>query len=407
MNPNCTIKIKYIIGSLIFSLGNFVNAQTPISLEKAIEKSYENNLFIKDAQLKSKYQEKIKKSYAVVDPLQVAGEFGQFNSDKMDNKISVNQNFRLPGFYKKQKQVFLEEWKNANLNIDLQKLALKKNISLIYNELKYQEEKKKLLTKVDSIYSTYYKKADLRLKKGESNLLEKTTAENYRAQANLQLNSLSQDRAYTLAQFNNLIQDNVDYTNENGGYPEISLWKNEGKFLGNPIVLQQLEQQKNIEKAKLEAEKSKLLPTFNLGINSMTIAGNSGNNNQRYQSGMIGIAVPLFNTAQKSVIEGQKINQEIAENNYNIQLKNMENYYSKLVSEYKKIKTEQDYYEAKGLKNAEIILNTANKQFYEGEINYLEWSILVNQSLEISSKYIDNQKILNEKIIELNNLSAK
>jgi hypothetical protein len=50
-------------------------------------------------------------------------------------------------------------------------------------------------------------------------------------------------------------------------------------------------------------------------------------------------------------------------------------------------------------------LKTANRLYYEGEINYLEWSILINQSLDIQNKLIDTQKLLNEKTIQLNNLT--
>ena len=38
----------------------------------------------------------------------------------------------------------------------------------------------------------------------------------------------------------------------------------------------------------------------------------------RFHSGMVGIGLPVFNSAQKSVIEAQKINQQIAENNYQL-----------------------------------------------------------------------------------------
>ena len=50
---------------------------------------------------------------------------------------------------------------------------------------------------------------------------------------------------------------------------------------------------------------------------------------------------------------------------------------------------------------------TANLLQKEGEINYLEYTMLVNQSLDIQNKYIDAQKLLNEKIVELNSLKSE
>ena len=389
-----------------------MKAQTPISLESAYEKAFKNNLNLKSGQLRIDYQDKIKKSHAVIDPLNVSGEIGQFVSAYTDNKFSVNQTVRLPGFYNSQKQVLMEEWKNSMLSLEVQKWQLKREIALIYNELNYQNEKEKLLLRADSIYTNYYKRAELRLKKGESNILEKTTAENYRSQAEIQLANLKKDREVSLYQFNFLINDETMYSNENVNFYEISEFNRDSNYVGNPVVLKQLEQQKSIELSKLKAEKSKLLPTFNIGYNNSSMYGTGADDkfyekSARFHSGMIGVGIPLFNGAQKSLIEGQKINQLIAENNYEIGSKNLKNQYEMLFGAFEKLKSETDYYQSKGLKNAETIMKTANRLYDEGEINYLEWSILINQSLDIQNKLIDTQKMLNEKIIQLNNLTQQ
>ena len=389
-----------------------LKAQTPISLESAYEKAFKNNLNLKSGQLRIDYQDKIKKSHAVIEPLNVTEEIGQIVSAYTDTKFSVNQTVRLPGFYNSQKQVLMEEWKNSILSLEVQKWQLKREIALIYNELNYQNEKEKLLLRADSIYTNYYKRAELRLKKGESNILEKTTAENYRSQAEIQLANLKKDREVSLYQFNFLINDETMYSNENVNFYEISEFNRDSNYVGNPVVLKQLEQQKSIELAKLKAEKSKLLPTFNIGYNNSSMYGTGADDkfyekSARFHSGMIGVGIPLFNGAQKSLIEGQKINQLIAENNYEIGSKNLKNQYEMLFGAFEKLKSETDYYQSKGLKNAETIMKTANRLYDEGEINYLEWSILINQSLDIQNKLIDTQKMLNEKIIQLNNLTQQ
>ena len=398
-----------IILTFFFFLIGF--SQTPISLETAYEKALNNNLNVKSGQLRIDYQDKIKNSYAVMDPLNISGEIGQMNSAYVDNGISVNQTLRLPSFYKSQKQVLLEEWKNAALTLDVQKWQLKREIALIYNSLNYYDEKQKLLKKAQDIYSEYYKKSELRLKAGESNILEKTTAENYRSQAEIQTQSLLKDRDVALYQFNYLINDGEIYTNQKEDFYNMNFIFDKN-YTGNSLVLKQLEQQKNIENARLEAEKKKLLPSFNVGLKSMTMRGNGANDKNydgmhRFQSGVIGVGLPIFNSAQKSLIEGQKINQQIAENNYQLAVRNLKNQYAKSYGEYQKLKSEIEYYKTKGLKNAKTIMFTANLLQKEGEINYLEYTMLVNQSLDIQNKYIDAQKLLNEKIIELNSLKSE
>ena len=394
---------------LIFGIGF---SQTPISLETAIDKAFKNNLNLKSGALKINYQEKMKNSAVTIDPLNMSAEIGQMNSFYVDNKFSVSQTIRLPKFYNAQKTVLMEEYKNSLLHLDLQKWQLKKEISLVYNELNYFDEKKKLLKKADSIFTQYFQRADLRLKKGESNLLEKATAENLRSQAEMQLKSLEKDREISIQKLSFLINDGNLYQNENANYGILNLENLNSEYAGNPLVLKQLEQEKNIQNARLQTEKAKLNPTFNIGYNNMSMYGNGADNkfyerSARFHSGMIGVGLPIFNSAQKSVIEAQKVNQQIAENNYQLGLVNLKNQYLQNLRQFQKLNDEISYYQKTGLQNSESILKTANNQYFNGEINYLEWTLLVTQAFEIQNKYIDRLKETNDKIIEINSLKSE
>ena len=394
---------------LIFGIGF---SQTPISLETAIDKAFKNNLNIKSGTLRIDYQNKMQKSAVIIDPLNISAEIGQMNSFYVDNKFSVSQTIRLPKFYNAQKTVLMEEYKNSLLHLDLQKWQLKKEISLVYNELNYFIEKKKLLKKADSIFTQYFNRADLRLKKGESNLLEKATAENLRSQAEMQLKSLEKDREISIQKLSFLINDGNLYQNENTNYGILNLENLNAEYAGNPLILKQLEQEKNIQNAKLLAEKAKLSPSLNLGVNSMTMKGNGAdekyyNATHRFQSGFVGVGIPVFNSAQKSVIEAQKVNQLIAENNYQLGLINLKNQYLQNLRQFQKLNDEISYYQKTGLQNSESILKTANNQYFNGEINYLEWTLLVTQAFEIQNKYIDRLKETNDKIIEINSLKSE
>ena len=393
----------------MFLIFGFGFSQTPISLENAINKAFSNNLNIKSGELKINYQEKLKGSAVTIDPLNISAEVGQINSAYTDNRFSINQTIRLPKFYNAQKTLLLEEWKSSVLNLNLQKWQLKKEISLVYNDLKYLDEKKKLLKKADSIFTQYYNRAELRLKKGESNLLEKATAENLKSQANMQLKALEKDKEIALQKLNYLINDGTFYQNEKGKYKILNFESLSTDYAGNPLVLKQLEQEKNIQNAKLATEKTKLIPSFNLAYNNTSMYGNGAddkfyNHSTRFHSGMIGVGIPVFNSAQKSVIEAQKINQQIAENNYQLGLVNLKNQFSQYYGQFQKLNEEIDYYQKTGLNNSESIFKTANNQYFNGEINYLEWTLLVTQAFDIENKYVDRLKELNDNIIELNAL---
>ena len=382
-------------------IGIKVSAQIPITLEEAYSKAIVNNLDIRGAELRVNFQDRLKKSAVILDPLNISSDIGQIDTKDMDYEFSVSQTFRLPSFYKRQKQVLREEWQNSLVSVNLQKWQIKKELGLIFNNLNYLDKKKYLLEKMDSIYTQYFNRAELRLKKGETNLLEKATAENLKSQINIQLFNIKKDKEIVLQQLNLLINGKEYYTNKKEDFfvEKINFSEND---INNYWIIRQLEQQKNIEQARLGVEKSKLQPYFSLGYNN--IAKRETGELMRLHNVSVGFNIPIFNSGQKAIIEGQKVNQLIAENNKHIGVRELKKQFVELNGNYEKLKSQVDYYQQKGLKNSEEIIKTANYQFYRGEINFLDWSILVNQALDIQNVYIDKVKELNDKTIELNSL---
>lgn len=382
-------------------IGIKVSAQIPVTLDEAYSKAIVNNLDVRGAELRVNFQDRLKKSAVILDPLNISSDIGQIDTKDMDYEFSVSQTFRLPSFYKRQKQVLREEWQNSLVSVNLQKWQIKKELGLIFNNLNYLDKKKYLLEKMDSIYTQYFNRAELRLKKGETNLLEKATAENLKSQINIQLFNIKKDKEIVLQQLNLLINGKEYYTNKKEDFfvEKINFSEND---INNHWIIQQLEQQKNIEQARLGVEKSKLQPYFSLGYNN--IAKRETGELMRLHNVSVGFNIPIFNSGQKAIIEGQKVNQLIAENNKQIGVRELKKQFVELNGNYEKLKSQVDYYQQKGLKNSEEIIKTANYQFYRGEINFLDWSILVNQALDIQNLYIDKVKELNDKTIELNSL---
>ncbi len=64
-------------------------------------------------------------------------------------------------------------------------------------------------------------------------------------------------------------------------------------------------------------------------------------------------------------------------------------------------------FEEKALRNADLIFETANQQFQNGFINYLEWTLVVNQAVSLKSNYLDAIQSLNDSLIELHYLISK
>jgi cobalt-zinc-cadmium resistance protein CzcA len=97
----------------------------------------------------------------------------------------------------------------------------------------------------------------------------------------------------------------------------------------------------------------------------------------------------------------------IADNEYQNELKTIGNDYESAQSQYEQYLEAANYFEINSLPEAKTISQTADKQFINGDINYLDWVMLNNQSIVIRSNYLDILKALNESIINLNYLGSK
>jgi cobalt-zinc-cadmium resistance protein CzcA len=171
--------------------------------------------------------------------------------------------------------------------------------------------------------------------------------------------------------------------------------------------LQYLKQQQQIAEAATKAEKAKLLPNMNIGYNITSMKGTGAddknyNGAPRFQSVQLELSIPIFASAQKARIAASKMQAHIAENDYGLSVKNFETAYQSAFIQYKKYDEAVKYFELKALKNVDVITTTANKQFLNGNINYLEWTLLINQAITIQSDYTEALKNRNMAIIEIN-----
>jgi cobalt-zinc-cadmium resistance protein CzcA len=388
------------------------NAQTPISIQTAIETALKNNSNLKSERLKADYQKQLIKSAINLPSTNIAADYGQINSFYNDSRIGITQAFSFPTVYSRQKKLLKEEWQTATLNVNLKEADLKKAVSNSFYTLLYLFEKEKLLQKSDTLYLEFQKKSNLRFQKGENNILEKTTAETQRGNILLQLIQLQQEKELVKSQFQLLLNSNVNFIPKSESLKLTLDSTVDSTLVTQHPNLKVLEQLKKVSLASTKLEKSKLLPNLLLGYNNTSITGTGANDvvydkSTRFQSGQIGIGIQLFGGSQKAKIAASKIGESISENEYQKEQIALQIQFQNAISQYKSDLEKLDYFEKTGLPNAKIIIETANKQFYNGDINYLDWVLLINQSSAIKSNYIDTVIHYNEIIIQLNYLTSK
>ncbi len=398
---------------LLLMVSTLASAQETISYQAAVDTAFKNNLHLRNEKLQTEYLKKIRGSAWDIPQTNITGEYGQINSLYKDTKFGVSQSIRFPLVYARQHSVLTQEWKNGMINVKLKENELKKEVGQTYYSLLYLQQKRKLLQRTDSMYASFLKNAELRFAKGESNVLEKATAETQRGQVQQQLLMVEQDHAILIMQFKLLLNTERNFVPaESQTKLLLPLMADTGAVRSHPY-LKYLKQQEQISLSNLKLERSKLAPDLFVGYTNQSIVGLQNLNgveknftaSNRFSSVQFGLGLPLIFSGQKARISASKVNQQMAAGKYEAGTKDMETKYQQTLQQMLRNQQLVDYYEKTALKNANTILLSASQQFKNGDINYLEWVLLANQATSIQSEYTDAVKNLNQSIIEINSLT--
>jgi len=400
-------KIATVILLLIGFSVSSANAQQTITLNAALDSLYKNNISLKSSQLKADYSQQLSKTATTIAPLNVNGEYGKYNSNLVDNKLNINQSFSLPNVYARQKDKFLEEWKISLLQKELSRAELVKVTVQVFYDLVMIAQLQRLYLGADSSYKKLKQLAELRLKSGESSILEKASAENQLLQVNTKLKNLKIQELVLQQQLAFLLNTDIQFTPKVEALKVKSTFTDTLGWANHPLIKLQKQEEK-VALATTKMEQSKLLPEFNVGYNNTTLRDNINfDQNDRFQSFQFGLSIPLFGGSQRHKIKSAQAYQEFTESETANASKQVAANLKSAYMQYQQQLALLESLEREGLKTAQEITSTLNKQLKNGVINYLEWTMLNNEAISIRESYFDAIQQLNKTIIELNYLLAQ
>ncbi len=392
---------------LIFAGTMPVSAQQSITLPAALDSLYKNNSSLKSNQLKVDHRQSLSKTATTIAPLSINGEYGRFNSNLIDNKWGITQGFNLPTVYKDQKDKFLAEWKTSVLEQELNKAQLSKLTSQIFYELLVLEAYQQKYLQVDTAYRKFQRLAQIRLKNGESNSLEKANADNQLLQLATKMKRVKAQALMLQQQLAFLLGSSVVLIPEADHLKAKLLIADVSASVEHPL-LKVYRQEEKVAMATTKVEKSKLLPAISVGYNTTTlIDGIKFDSNDRFQSFQIGVQLPVFGGSQRNAVKSAKILENYRKAETEHAVKQVSNLIKSTYVQYQQQLEIVSDFENNGLKNAAGITVTLDRQLANGAINYLEWTLLNKETMEINENYFDAIKQLNNLTIELNYLLAQ
>jgi len=375
----------------------------------------QNNLGIKSAEAQIDYFKELKKTGSDIGKLSAVWMHGQFNSIYQDNNLTFQQSIPFPSAIANQVKLGKEQIVGAQQNLTVQQNNLAYEVKAIYTQLLYQQAQKKLLTAQDSLYTDFANASSVRFKTGETNLLEKTTAETQRLEVqNLQRQNLA-DIEISIARLKALLKSDVpieasDELKKRVVATEISA----AQIQTNP-ELKLINQEVNISQQYKRMEKSRIMPDLLVGGFIQSLTGVQNVNGQdifyprskQFTGFQLGLAIPLWikpNLARASAAAFQEESMRKKAEQYQVILAGN---FEQALRELDKNTSSLNYYEESALQNANLILTQARKAFHAGEISYIEYFQSLKISLGIKSNYLQALNQYNQSIITLEYLLGK
>lgn len=397
--PN--FKTLGIIAVLLFPLIGFAQ-QNPISADQAVKIAIENNNSLKASAKRIEQSKQLLGSAINIDKTQVYYSSDQNNIAENGVALQVygvSQTLQFPTIYGAQRKVEKQKVELSTRQYEVNERILTKEVLKAYYNVVYYNNIVEQYTYLDSIYGKFSKAANKRYDVGETNLLEKLTAEAKQKEITIGLMQSKEEVAKALTNLHQWMQADSGIVVTEKRMPKLEM---QDESLNNNPGIMYYDSARKMSESSLSLEKQKLLPDLHISVFQGT---NNGPDAQRYNGIQAGISVPLWFGANKSRISAAKTETMILQDeteNYKIQ---MEAKHQSLLSDIKKYKEAVDYYEDSGSKLGKALTSSASIAFQNGEIDFLQFVQLLESAKNIQISYLNNLKEFNATVLELNYLT--
>lgn len=380
---------KHVSGTyiILFFIGtSFGFAQDRnVELDAILANAMQNNKSLKAGQLQvDKMKANIKTAYDF-EKTNVYYSYDQ-NNLALNNQplkvFGVQQSFLFPTVYGVQRKVNQAAYEQEQARFELQKNKLSLEISKTYHHIVYLQQQETTYKYLDSLYQNFSKASDRRFELGETNYLEKITAQAKYRQIQTKLNQLDKEKKGQYELLQALVQSEDKVRVKSVIMEPIN---NLTITTNKELYLTYFESVTKSYENNLKLQNQNWLPNLNLEY----FQGKNNGISESLYGFQVGVAVPLFfsgNVAKSKVAklalqswEQEKQNEEQRIEAYILQSKNTLDQHQQAIT----------YYTEHGKKLAAEIIKVADMSYKHGEIDFFQYIQSLENATTIQMEYLD------------------
>ena len=358
-----------------------------LTLEEALVLAEKQNLGIQAAQKRLAAAEALSGSAWNLEKTQVyhAQDQNDIAENGVFNRVwGVRQRFEMPTVYSTSKNLLQAGQSQEEARLQLDMRALKKEVSLAFVTAQYWMELEQNYGYLDSLYAAFSVAAKRRLETGEASLLEKLTAESKQKEIGLRSSEAKSEKSNALMRLASLL--GMEEEIQISATPVVL---NSGMPQDMHPGLSWYEASKMQAKYQTQVEQQYLLPDVNVNLFRGT---NLAAGSKIYPGFEVGVGIPLFFGVQSAKIKAGKLVQEqvgLEADNFQMRLDNQVAVLQKKLAQQSQVIS---YFEQEGMRLANQLQAQATRSFSEGEIDFLQYVQLIENSRSLRIQYLEAKR---------------
>lgn len=394
-----TMNVVPIIGLLLLLSGG-LQAQTPLTLDDALNMARTQNPEAVNAGLQVDYATKGVKNSFILPPMQATMQYGQFNTNKWDLYWDVDQSIGSVATHVQQKkanQVMLSQAENQQ---EVTMKQLDYQVGLAWHSWVYQYQLLQLHTEDLRIVTELVGKAKLQYQVGETSLLEQTLAQSNATTARNNFTRAQQQYRHAMMTLQNLLQTTDSLVPPLSTYAASTLPLEAGGMALNPMFPKGMELQAELSMKMAKLEMAKFFPELSVGYFNQQTDGIRG-----FQGVKAGLSLPIWGFNNSIKKQQHLINSEIYSNLATSTGLSYQNEIDNLMANLKVLYVQLQTDGQQLLDQADMMQSTAELAYRNGEIDFFRLAQSRQASLQLRMAYLEQVFQLNQQVLKLQLLS--
>ncbi len=377
-------KSKYLF--ILFFSSSILIAQTnQAERERILSLALENNKEIKSAKLNlDKVKATIQTAYSL-DKTNIYYSYDQNNLalNALPIKVfGIQQRFNFPTVYNAKKKSLVAEYEKEKARFELQISKLTREVYKTYEHIVYLQNQENRYIYLDSLYKNFSKASNRRFELGETNYLEKITAQAKSGKVQTKKAQIEKEKAAEYELLNTLIQSDTKIQVTNHTLIPLTFSLN-----GSIKELQSifLERVTETYRKQLDYQKQQWFPDVNIDY----FQGRNNGLSQSLYGFQLGLSVPIFSSGISSKVKIAQVELQSWEQQKLFEEQRLKHFISQKENELAKYQEGINYFNQFGKKLSEEIIKVANLSYKNGEIDFFQYIQSLENASDIQLDYLD------------------